>query len=148
RKRMWLNALDAEENYGVVAMRAGVKGASPIIDGDSADWRGRPVLYSAPTTAAPAPLRLKSFRVAHDEAYLYLRLDVGAIDWKRANYQIGVDTYRRDLGDTRLPGGFKSPVGLEFVIDLAGPASSQVLVDHPYNLYKPVHIPGSKPAAV
>ena len=33
-------------------------------------------------------------------------------------------------------------------MDLAGPTSSQVLVDHPYNLYRPVTIPGSKPLAV
>ena len=149
RKRMWLNPLDAEENYGVLAMRAGAKGASPVIDGDTADWRGRPPLYSAPAPVAAAPLRLKSFRVAQDEAYVYLRLDVGKIDWTRAHYQIGIDTYRRDLGDTRLPNtSSRSPVGLEFVIDLAGPAASQVFVDHPYNLYKPVRIPGSKPSAV
>ena len=150
RKRMWLNALDAEENYGVVAMRAGAKGASPAIDGDTTDWHGRPTLYSASTKrTVPVPLQLKSLRVAYDEAYVYLRLDVGRIDWIRAHYQIGIDTYRRDLGDTRLPNtGSRSPVGLEFVVDLAGPTASQVLVDHPYNLYKPVSIPGSKPPAV
>src|SRR2546423_1156428 len=59
RKRMWLNPLDAEENYGVVAMRAGAKGGSPVIDGDTVDWRGRPGFYvgQAPTSA-PAPPRL------------------------------------------------------------------------------------------
>jgi tetratricopeptide (TPR) repeat protein len=149
RKRMWLNALDAEENYGVIAMRAGASGASPVIDGDTADWRGRPPVYLSPDASKAAdPLHLKALRVAYDEAYVYLRLDVGKIDWKRAHYQIGVDTYRRDLGDTRLPKtGSISPVGLEFVIDFAGPAATQVLVDHPYNLYKPVPIPGSNPAA-
>ena len=35
RKRLWLNPLDAEENYGVVAMRAGIKGSGITIDGDS-----------------------------------------------------------------------------------------------------------------
>lgn len=150
RKRLWLNPLDAEENYGVVAMRAGRRGSSIMIDGDSSDWRGRPVLYGTQTSPStlPAPLQLKSLRVAHDEAYVYLRLDVGKIDWTRAHYQIGIDTYRRDLGDTRLPNtGSRAPIGLEFVVDLAGPAASQVLVDHPYNLYRPVLIPGSKPAA-
>ncbi|HEY1953854.1 MAG TPA: hypothetical protein VGG76_13700, partial [Gemmatimonadaceae bacterium] len=87
--------------------------------------------------------------VAYDEAYVYLRLDVGKIDWSRAHYQIGIDTYRFDLGDTRLPNtGSRVPVGLEFVLDLAGPSASRVLVDHPYNLYKPVPIPGSKPQAI
>ena len=148
RKRLWLNPLDAEENYGVIAMRAGRKGSSVVIDGDTTDWRGNEPLYSEPMPVS-APLHLKALRVAHDEAYVYLRLDVGKIDWARAHYQIGIDTYRRDLGDTRMPAtGLHSPVGLEFVLDLSGPGSSQVLVDHPYNLYRPVVIPGSKPTAV
>ena len=150
RKRLWLNPLDAEENYGVIAMRAGRDGASIVIDGDTADWRGRPV-YAAQSSSAnlAPPLQLKALRVAYDEAYVYLRLDVGKIDWTRAHYQIGIDTYRRDLGDTKLPStGSSAPIGLEFVIDLAGPSSSQVLTDHPYNLYRPVVIPGSKPTAI
>ena len=148
RKRLWLNALDAEENYGVIAMRAGRKESSITIDGDTADWRGRPVLYDA-TISPPkhsAAMQLKSLRIAQDEAYVYLRLDVGRIDWARAHYQIGIDTYRRDLGDKRLPNtGSRVPTGLEFVIDLAGPGASQLLVDHPYNPYRPVPIQGSKP---
>jgi hypothetical protein len=150
RKQLWLNPLDAEEHYGVVAMRAGRKSSRITIDGDTADWRGRPVLYGATglRSNVRAPLQLKSLRVAHDEAYVYLRLDVGQIDWARGRYQIGVDTYRRNLGDTRLPNtGTRSPVGLEFVLDIHGPEQTQVLVDHPYNPYRPVVIPGSKPPA-
>jgi Tfp pilus assembly protein PilF len=150
RKQLWLNPLDAEEHYGVVAMRAGKKSSRIRIDGDSADWRGRPVLYSAAGArpSVPASLQLKSLRVAHDEAYVYLRLDVGRIDWARARYQIGIDTYRRNLGDTRLPiTATRAPVGLEFVLELGGPDQSQLLVDHPYNPYRPVVIPGSKPPA-
>jgi len=149
RKRLWLNPLDAEENFGVVAMRAGRKGAQIIIDGDTADWRGRPVLYAQQPTSVPAALQLKSLRVAQDEAYVYLRLDVGKIDWARGHYQIGIDTYRRNLGDTRLPHtGSRSPTGLEFVLDIGGPNATELLVDHPYNPYKPVLIPGSKPPAM
>jgi hypothetical protein len=131
-------------------MRAGRKESAISIDGDTADWRGRPVLYPSRGSqqATPAERQLKALRVAHDEAYLYLRLDVGRIDWTRANYQIGIDTYRRDLGDRRLPNtGSRVPIGLEFVLDLKGPAASQLLVDHPYNPYKPVRIPGSRPPA-
>ena len=150
RKQLWLNPLDAEENYGVVAMRAGSKSSRITIDGDSTDWRGQTPLYAA--TAAvpgvPVPLQLKSLRVRYDEAYVYLRLDVGRIDWTRAHYHIGIDTYRVDLGDTRLPKtGSRAPVGLEFVLDIGGPNGTQLLVDHPYNPYRGVVIPGSKPSA-
>lgn len=151
RKRLWLNPLDAEENYGVVAMRAGRKDSVITIDGDTADWRGRPVLYSSKPNNSDMgrPLALKSLRVAHDEAYLYLRLDVGRIDWSKAHYQIGIDTYRKDLGDARLPHtGSRSPAGLEFVLDIGGPKEAQLLVDHPYNAYRGVPIPGSKPLAI
>jgi hypothetical protein len=87
--------------------------------------------------------------VAQDEAYVYLRLDVGRIDWAHAHYQIGIDTYRRGLGDTRLPHtGSHSPTGLEFVLEIGGPGATQVLVDHPYNPYRPVAIPGSNPPAI
>jgi hypothetical protein len=149
RKRLWLNPLDAEENYGVIAMRAGRKGSGITIDGDTTDWRGRPILYGARPASVPAALQLKSLRVASDEAYVYLRLDVGGIDWSHARYQIGIDTYQRNLGDTRLPHtGSHSPIGLEFVLDIGGPSATQLLVDHPYNPYRPVLIPGSKPPAV
>ena len=151
RKRLWLNPLDAEENYGVIGMRAGRADSRIRIDGDTADWRGRPVLYreTARASTVAAPLRLKSLRVAQDEAYVYLRLDVGRVDWARANYHIGIDTYRQELGDTRFPHtGSPVPVGLEFVVDLRGVGGSQVLVDHPYNPYRPVAIPGSKPLAI
>ncbi len=150
RKQFWFNPLDAEESYGVVAMRAGSKSSKITIDGDSADWRGRPVLYktTGARTNTPAPLQLKSLRVAHDEAYVYVRLDVGRIDWAHAHYQVGIDTYRRNLGDTRFPHtGSPVPVGLEFVLDLGGPEDSQLLVDHPYNPYRAIVIPGSNPQA-
>lgn len=151
RKRLWLSPLDAEENYGVIAMRAGAKQAAITIDGDLSDWRGRPVLYG-PASRRPGvaePLELKSLRVAEDAAFVYLRLDVGHIDWSRAHYQIGIDTYKRNLGDTRLPHtGTRSPAGLEFVLDIGGPGATQLLVDHPYNLYRPVPIPGSNPPAI
>ena len=66
----------------------------------------------------------------------------------RARYQIGIDTYRRNLGDPRLPHtATRAPVGLEFVLDIGGPEQTQLLVDHPYNPYRPVVIPGSKPQA-
>src|SRR5256714_1609388 len=91
RKQLWLNALDAEENYGVIAMRAGRKSARITIDGDSTDWRGRPALYEASGGGgtAPPPMKLKSLRSAEDEAYLYLRLDVGRVDWVHAHYLVG-----------------------------------------------------------
>jgi hypothetical protein len=148
RNRLWLNALDAEQNYGLIAMRAGHRDSAIVIDGARDDWHGRQPLYTrsdAQSATHPAR-RVDAFWVAHDEAYVYLRLDVGAVDWRAARYLIGIDTYDRTRGDSRLPyTELTSPVGLEFVLDLAGPTSTRLLVDRPYNLYRDVLVEGSRP---
>lgn len=150
RNRLWLNSLDAEQNYGVIAMRPGRKDSTIVIDGRADDWVGRPPLYrGGDDPQLLAALRLRSFTVASDEAYLNLRVDVGAIDWQHAHYIIGIDTHGASLGDRVLPiTGARSPVGLEFVIELSGAGRSRLLVDHPYNLYRDATITGSKPRAV
>lgn len=150
RKRLWLNPLDAEQHYGVIAMRPGVRDSAIVIDGDASDWGSRaPLLTGSPQPALPHAQQLRSLHVAHDEAYVYLRLTVDTIDWNRARYLIGIDTYDRSRGDTRLPyTGTTLPVGLEFVIDLRGPDDSRVLVDEPYNLYRLAPIRGARPPAV
>jgi hypothetical protein len=148
RNRLWLNVLDPEQHYGVIAMRPGVRDSLITIDGARDDWRGRAHWYRREPSAPPvaAPLRIDALWVHHDEAYLYLRLDVGAVDWTAARYLIGIDTYDRRLGDARLPhSGTASPVGLEFVLDLAGPVGTRLLVDPPYNLYRFEPIRGSRP---
>ena len=148
RSRLWLNVLDAEQHYGILAMRAGHRDSAIVIDGNAADWgdRGR-TWPSIPTDSAlPAPLRIRDLRVWSDPAYLYLRLDVGAIDWSRGRYLIGIDTHRSDLGGFRLPRtGTRCSIGLEFVVDLTGPNDSQLLIDRPYNLYRNVPLLGADP---
>ncbi|MGQ0642798.1 MAG: hypothetical protein ACT4P6_18800 [Gemmatimonadaceae bacterium] len=140
RNRLWLNPLDAEQNYGIVALRAGLRDSAIVIDGRSDDWHGTQPLYRGDTARTPDPLSLRGLTLRSDEAYLYLRLDVGTIDWTRANYLIGIDTYRSDLGDTRFPyTGDTSAVGFEFMLDLRGPRDSRLLVDSPYNLYRVVN---------
>lgn len=149
RNRLWLNALDPEQNYGVIAMRPGVRDSTIVMDGDRSDWRGHTPWYRRdPAAEPPASLasRVDALWVHSDEAYLYLRLDVGTIDWSAARYQIGIDTYDRKLGDSRLPlTRSRAPVGLEFVVDIAGPQHTRVLVDRAYNLYRFAPIRGTHP---
>jgi tetratricopeptide (TPR) repeat protein len=150
RNRLWLNVLDPEQNYGVIAMRPGLKDSAIVIDGDRSDWQGRRAWYTRDPAAAPIDdaLRVDSLFVHADEAYVYLRLDVGRIAWDRARYLIGIDTYDARLGDHELPyGGGASSVGLEFVVDLDRPDAARVLVDSPYNLYRYPAIRGARPAA-
>jgi hypothetical protein len=148
RNRMWLNALDAEQNYGVIAMRAGHKDSAVVIDGKGDDWRGRRPWYRRgnEATSRRASQRIDAFWVHHDEAYVYLRIDLGAIDWTSTRVLVGIDTYDASLGDVQLPrGGTRAPVGLEFVLDLGGPDDARLLVDRAYNLYRFQPIAGTRP---
>jgi hypothetical protein len=117
-------------------MRAGVRDSAMTIDGKTDDWRSAKPLY-ANSDSRGDPLGLRSFSVRSDEAYVYLRLDVGRIDWARGNYLIGIDTYREDLGDRRFPyTGTRGDTGFEFMLELRGTQNSRLLVDTPYNLYR------------
>jgi hypothetical protein len=130
-------------------MRAGHPDSVIVVDGARHDWKGRDPWYRADASPAlPPPLRLRSLSVAHDEACVYLRLETGAIDWTSARYLIGIDTHDSRLGDGLLPyTRTRSPLGLEFVIDLRGPDESRLLADEPYNLYRDRPIKGSRPPA-
>ncbi|HEY0528151.1 MAG TPA: hypothetical protein VGD02_04945, partial [Gemmatimonadaceae bacterium] len=47
RKRLWMNPLDAEEHYGVVAMRPGRPNERITIDGKSSDWSSTSTIYGS-----------------------------------------------------------------------------------------------------
>ncbi len=146
RNRLWLNPLDAEQNYGIIATRAGPKETAITIDGAGADWGSRGRNWPIEPRAAALPLTIKDFRVTSDEAYVYFRLDVGAIDWEHGRYLVGIDTHRPDLGARTLPyTGARCSAGMEFVLDLGGPERGYLLVDQPYDLYRTVSLPGSDP---
>jgi len=129
--RNWLNILDPEQNYGLLACKPGRGGWRIRIDGRGSDWDG-----IAPLARAEAgPLR--ALRVTSDEAYLYVRLDVDRIDFDATRYVIGLDTYGASEGDHRMPLGLNltTPTGMEFVVDLSGLRTSSLLCDPPYDLY-------------
>jgi tetratricopeptide (TPR) repeat protein len=152
RNRLWLNMLDPEQNYGVLATRPGESGWRVVIDGRGNDWSAIPPL-SGRTVGGPehamrdghdAARTLRSLSATSDEAYLYLRLEVenldadsdGAPDWDHVSYVIGIDTYDDDRGDHRMPLAdlVRSPVGLEFCLIFDGEHSSRLLIDPPYDV--------------
>ena len=152
RKPMWLNVLDPEENYGVLAARPGKNRWRVTIDGRMDDWNGVPPLVTRREGGPEHPFKdgydrartLRGLAVASDEAYLYVRLDVdrldadgdGAPDWGKVVYVIGIDTYDARRGDHRLPISDRtaSPAGLEFCVILDGRDTSRLLVDQPYDI--------------
>ena len=137
RNRMWLNALDAEQNYGMVAMRAGSRSHS--LSGNLKEWsEGQEMARSEGEGS------LKALIADWDEAYLYLRLDLSSSpDFSQTGYWIGIDTYDRKLGDARLPNGAASDSGLEFALKLEG-ENSELFVSHSYRPFVTVPIRGTK----
>jgi tetratricopeptide (TPR) repeat protein len=144
RNPKWLNALDAEQNYGLLAARPGTTGPRILLDGKGDDWSGSTILAKSESAAADGTgIRLTALRAAHDEGYFYLRLDVagwdagpdGAPDWDRARFLVGIDTYGEKEGDHRFPKRIlEAPTGMEFMLDLTGEKTSRILVDTPYDL--------------
>src|SRR3989475_805891 len=95
RSRLWHNMEDAEQHYGLMGEYAGASAdATPQPGGDPAVWRGLPVLPRG------GPLL---FLGGADPSYLYVAL-AGRPSFDSARYVVGIDTYRRDRGQFRLPG--------------------------------------------
>ena len=141
RKPLWLNALDAEENYGLLGAWPGEAGWKIVLDGRGDDWTGVPALYGA-GAAGSSGRRLAGLRVASDEAYIYLRVDFDPpwagpdpLDWKGTRLLVGIDTYDARRGDHRFPAPLTltTPVGLEFLAEFAGRQGAKLLVARPYD---------------
>ena len=112
RKPLWLNVLDPEEGYGILAARPGKAAFRVTIDGRPSDWTGVAPLLSQREGGPERSFKdgydrartLRGIEVTSDEAYLYIRLDVdrldsdgdGFPDWGKAAYLIGIDTYGFD----------------------------------------------------
>ncbi len=124
----WLNVEDAEQQYGLLGVYAG-DGSGPRLGGDPAAWRALP-----PVQQGTGPLR--ALRLGHDEAYLYLAIEVGAsFDLSRHDLALALDVVRPDLGQRRLPGGVRSEVGFEFLLEVRDSARAALLALPEYNPY-------------
>ena len=130
--RQWHNAMDAEQNYGIWAMVAGDTATQPHLGGDAAKWRALQVAENGSAG---------KLHIGSDASWVYIALELPGmggepIDWRRQGIQIPIDSYRRDLGQRRLPGGVRSrDVGFEFLLDLADPDSGRMLITPDYTPY-------------
>ena len=124
--RLWHNAMDAEQHYGLLGQYAG-RAERPEPGGDAARWRALKLLEGDDSLG---------LRVGSDEAYLYLALDARApLGIDAVRYLVGLDTYRADRGEFRLPGVPGIGVGVEFYLDLSDSTSGQLFVTRSYNPY-------------
>src|SRR5437667_344056 len=126
RSRLWHNMEDAEQHYGLMGEYAGASAdATPQPGGDPAVWRALTVLARGDSLV---------LRVGADPSYLYVAL-AGRPSFDSARYVVGIDTYRRDRGQFRLPGvpGPTGEVGSEFALVLNDTSDAQLMVAPWYN---------------
>ncbi len=144
RKSLWFNLQDAEECYGLIAAYPGYPKKICTLTANAHEWERAAVI--AQQAAVPdgskisgGGLALRSLKAQHDEGFLYLLLETGgAIDFKKGNYIIGLDTCDSKTGEFRMPYGFdeKTPIGLKFAIHIAGPHKSRILACKSYDKYQ------------
>jgi tetratricopeptide (TPR) repeat protein len=111
RNRLWLNRLDAEQQYGMIAMEPPPPLTGASLDARLDGWRRLPALYEGADG-----MRLRG---AADAAYLWLQVELPR-NQEAEEIAIGFDLYDPTGGDFRWPGarGPELPVGLEFVLQV------------------------------
>jgi len=146
RKPLWFNLQDPEQNYGLLAAYPGYPGKKVNLACRNEDWKNAVVLYEKEKDpmafrfhdGGDDARRLRRLSVQHDEGFLYLLLETGGtLDFTRANYLIGLDTCASEIGERLLPFGTNvtSPIGLTFLIQVAGKKRSRILIAATYDKY-------------
>jgi len=146
RNPFWFNLQDAEQNYGLLAAYPGYPAKHVSLAGRLKDWRDAVTLYGKDTDSMAFRFNdgsddvraLSRLLVKHDEGFLYMLLEAkGDIDFATANYMIGLDTCNNQAGEFLLPfkTNLRSPVGMKFLIHLAGKERSRILVCKRYDKY-------------
>lgn len=126
RHPLWHNAVDPEQNYGIVAWEA-----RPAGSGDPGD------AASGPSAGAP---ERGGLRISYDPAFLIIRIaapePVGGAEG--ISLSLGLDLAPGASGERRLyPGGPEAPIGAEFLLraELKGGtlSAARLLVHADYN---------------
>jgi hypothetical protein len=146
RTPLWFSIQDAEKNYGLLAAYPGYPGKLVTLSGQRQEWSTAEVLYEKKGAVQSHKFHdgfdgsrsLARLLVQHDEGFLYVMLEAKEnVDFSRAHYLIGLDTCCSDAGEFLLP--FKTnllcPIGLKFLVHLAGESKSRILVCGSYDKY-------------
>jgi hypothetical protein len=132
RRPYWSNIETPEQRFGLL-------GFEPVdsvrLDGSRDGWDDAQVVE--PDSAADHPARtLTELRLTHDVEGLYFRLAFerlpDPVDWAEMNALVAVGLTGRV---TPLPFGTRAQATADFVVRLAGPDSSRLLVDSRYDAF-------------
>jgi Tfp pilus assembly protein PilF len=123
RARLWLNRMNPEQQYGVIAMEPAPRLVGPTLADRLASWEAVPELY---------PGRM---RVLADEAYLRLLVWPGPAG--ADTILVGFDVWDRGAGSFRWPGGRgpELPYGVEFVVRVTA-TDARILADPRSNPFR------------
>lgn len=146
RKPLWFNIQDAEQNYGLLAAYPGYPKRKVSLNGQKKDWINALTLYEKSRNSMifrfndglDEARELRRVLAQHDEGFLYLLIETkGKIDFKKANYIIGLNTCSSEAGEFLVPLNINllSPIGLNFLIHLAGIEKSRILTCQSYDKY-------------
>lgn len=134
--RQWHNMMDPEQNYGILGIYAGPEADTPVPGGDAARWLALKPLSQVPGGEAGSPATL---HVGSDESYVYVALALAGMagrpfPWDSLGVRIAIDTWRRDLGQTRLPSSeIHGDIGFEFLADFRNTADAELRITPDYN---------------
>ena len=156
RNPVWFNFQDAEQNYGLLALYPGYPQKKVALRNDKGEWENATALYAKSRGSAVFQFydgydktrELTRLAAQHDEGFLYLLLETKAeVDFNNAHYFIGLDTSSSGTGEYLFPMNTKllSPIGLTFLIHLAGKDKSRILTCQSYDKYLNVQKKEIKP---
>jgi hypothetical protein len=109
RNRLWLNRLDPEQQYGVIAMEPVARIPGRTLEERLTGWRGVRPLYTTEDGVR--------VRAVADEAVLHLLIETGT-PLAPSELLVGFDLATPESGSFRFPGAGApaSPVGIEFLL--------------------------------
>ncbi|WP_134702666.1 hypothetical protein [Ammoniphilus sp. YIM 78166] len=119
RHVMWHNAIDPEQNYGILAMEPKKRLVSDYVQ----EGKGL----------------IRKLEMSADEAFLHIDITTSRpVDWSKDEILIGLDTFDRTKGEFRYRPDLPviSPSGMEFLIELKSEQEAKLLVIPSYNIAK------------
>lgn len=119
RHVLWHNAVDPEQNYGILAMEASERKAQNYV------VKGNGII--------------SEIDLSVDETYLQIEVDLRRdIDFNKEKMVIGLDTYDRAKGEFRYAQDISlpAPSGLEYIIEINSRDDAKLLVHPGYNAAK------------
>lgn len=146
RRPFWSDVQTCEQMFGVLTFDPGEEPGFTL-SGVPEEWDGATRLDDDPGRSPLVELEdghdatrtLTGLEAAADERYLHLRLsyeDLADLDWDRTNTLLALDL-APGQGNTAIPfgTGLEADRGIDFVVHLAGPDRSQVVVDAYYDVF-------------